>query len=152
VDLVAGTVDVQRIENGQAPIGFADVVAAVRITKEDAGWQAAMRKRGIEDFELVQIDPWPAGGYQHPSIPAGHRAHRAIAFVREDKTDNGYARPVQGLIAHVDLTLGKSAENRSPADVGARTVEILSAAYRSASSGAVASIPSGSAQDPSRRG
>ncbi len=52
----------------------------------------------------------------------------------------------------VDLTLGKQAENRSPADVGARTVEILSAAYRSASSGAVAGIPSGSAQDPSRRG
>ncbi len=105
-DLAAGTVEVSRIETGHAPIGFADVVAAVRITKEDAGWQAAMRKRGIEDFEHVQIDPWPAGGYQHPSIPAGHRAHRAIAFVREDKTDNGYARPVQGLIAHVDLTAG----------------------------------------------
>ena len=106
VDLAAGTVDLARIATGQAPIGFVDVVNAVRITKEDAGWQAAMRRRGITDFEHVQIDPWPAGGYQHPSIPAGHRAHRAISFVREDKTDNGYARPVQGLIAHVDLTAG----------------------------------------------
>ena len=68
-----------------------------------------MRRRGIHDFEHVQIDPWPTGGYQHPSIPAGHRAHRAIAFVREHKTDNGYARPVQGLIAHVDLTAGRVA-------------------------------------------
>ncbi len=109
VDLVAGTVDVSRIADGQAPISFADVVAAVRITKADPGWQAAMRKRGIDDFEHVQIDPWPAGGYRHPSIPAGHRAHRAIAFLREDKTDNGYARPIQGLIAHVDLTAGKVA-------------------------------------------
>ena len=110
VDLVAGSVAVSRIAAGQAPIGYADVVAAVRIAKEDAGWQAAMRKRGIEDFDLVQIDPWPAGGYQHPSIPAGHRAHRAISFLREDKTDNnGYARPVQGLIAHVDLTAGRVA-------------------------------------------
>ena len=109
VDLSAGTADVSRIAKGQAPIGFADVVRAVRITKEDPGWQAAMRERGVTDFEHVQIDPWPAGGYQHPSIPAGHRAHRAISFVRENKTDNGYARPVQGLIAHVDLTAGRVA-------------------------------------------
>ena len=110
VDLVSGDVEISRIGAGQAPIGYADVAAAVRIAKEDAGWQEAMRKRGIEDFELVQIDPWPAGGYQHPSVPAGHRAHRAVSFLRADKTDNnGYARPVQGVIAHVDLTAGRVA-------------------------------------------
>lgn len=109
VELASGSVEVARITAGQAPIGFADVVAAVRITKEDAGWQAAMRRRGVQDFEHVQIDPWPAGGYQHPSIPAGHRCHRAVSFLRESKTDNGYARPVQGLIAHVDLTAGRVA-------------------------------------------
>ena len=87
------------------------MVQAIRITKEDPGWLAAMHRRGITDIANVQIDPWPAGGYQHPSIPEGHRAHRAIAFLREDKTDNGYARPVQGLIAHVDLTLGKVAHS-----------------------------------------
>ena len=109
VDLATGDVEVTRIAKGQAPIGFADVVAAIHITKTDAGWQAAMRRRGIEDFDLVQIDPWPASGYAHPSIPPEHRAHRAIAFVREDKTDNGYARPVHGLIAHVDVTAGRVA-------------------------------------------
>jgi len=117
VDLASGAVEIARIVKGQAPIGFADVVAAVRITKEDAGWQAAMRRRGIDDFERVQIDPWPAGGYQHPSIPPGHRAHRAISFLREDKTDNGYARPVQGLIAHVDLTAGRVAHLEDYDDV-----------------------------------
>ena len=40
----------------------------------------------------------------------------------------------------IDLTLGMAAKNRSPADVGARTVEILSAAYDSARAGAVANI------------
>ena len=109
VDLASGEVEVARITAGQAPIGFGDVVAAVRITKEDAAWQAAMRRRGVTDFELVQIDPWPAGGYQHPAVPAGHRCHRAVSFLRESKTDNGYARPVQGLIAHVDLTAGRVA-------------------------------------------
>ena len=109
VNLASGEVTVHRIDAGQAPIGFADAVTAVTITKKDPGWQAAMRARGIEDFELVQIDPWPTGGFVHESIPTGHRAHRAISFVREDKTDNGYARPIQGLIAHVDLTAGKVA-------------------------------------------
>ena len=41
----------------------------------------------------------------------------------------------------IDLALGRAAANRSPADVGARTVEILSAAYESASTGAVACVP-----------
>ena len=110
VDLGNGTVAIRRIETGQAPIGWADVVRAVRLTKEDPVWLAAMRKRGITDIDNVQIDPWPAGGYQHPSIPAGHRAHRGIAFLREDKKDNnGYARPIQGLISHVDLTAGRVA-------------------------------------------
>ena len=104
VNLSSGEVVVDRITNGQAPIGFVDYVSAVAITKADAGWQQAMRARGITDFSLVQIDPWPAGGYQHASIPQGHRVNRAIAFVRSEKIDNGYAHPVQGLIAHVDLT------------------------------------------------
>ncbi|MCY3886012.1 MAG: primary-amine oxidase [Gammaproteobacteria bacterium] len=109
VNIGAQEVHIKRITEGQAPIGFTDVVRAIQITKQDQGWQEAMRLRGVSNFELVQIDPWPAGGYKHPSIPDGHRAHRAISFVREDAKDNGYARPVQGLIAHVDLTVGKVA-------------------------------------------
>ncbi|MFT7653700.1 MAG: primary-amine oxidase [Limisphaerales bacterium] len=109
VNLTTSEVLVSRITNGQAPIGFSDAVSAIKITKADSDWQAAMRARGITDFEQVQIDPWPTGGFIHESIPANHRAHRAIAFVRQDATDNGYARPVQGLIAHVDLTAGKVA-------------------------------------------
>ena len=109
VDLTADTIEVSRISQGQAPIGFADAVAAIMITKDDPGWQAAIRDRGIEDFKRVQIDPWPSGGFVHPDIPSGHRVHRAISFLREDETDNGYARPIHGLIAHVDLTAGKVA-------------------------------------------
>ena len=37
VDLGSGEVRVERIAAGQAPIGFADVVEAVRVTKADAG-------------------------------------------------------------------------------------------------------------------
>jgi hypothetical protein len=37
----------------------------------------------------------------------------------------------------VDAGLGRSPANNSPAELGARTVEILHAAYRSAKSGAL---------------
>ena len=96
--------DVNYISDGQAPLNFPDVVRVITICKTDENWQNAMRARGVEDFTHVQIDPWPTGGYVHPKVPEGHRAMRAISFVREDKFDNGYARPVQGLIAHVDIT------------------------------------------------
>ena len=105
VDVSSNVVtDVRYISEGQAPINFPDVVRVITICKTDESWQNAMRARGVEDFTHVQIDPWPTGGYLHPNVPEGHRAMRAISFVREDKFDNGYARPVQGLIAHVDLT------------------------------------------------
>lgn len=109
VNLSNGTVIVDRITSGHAPISFTDYVSAVTITKSDADWLEAMRKRGIDDVTHVQLDPWPAGGYQHPSVPENHRANRVIAFFREDAADNGYAHPIQGLIAHVDLTEGRVA-------------------------------------------
>jgi hypothetical protein len=42
--------------------------------------------------------------------------------------------------AAVDAALGRSPANNSPAELGARTVEILDAAYRSADSGALESV------------
>jgi primary-amine oxidase len=49
----------------------------------------------------VQIDPWPAGvfGYE---CEEGRRISRCISFLRDDQTDNGYARPIEGLIVHFD--------------------------------------------------
>ena len=50
----------------------------------------------------VQIDPWPAGvfGYE---CEEGRRITRCISFLRADATDNGYARPIEGLIVHFDM-------------------------------------------------
>jgi len=93
----------EPIEGGQAPLNMMDFVRVMQIVKEDPGWQAAMRKRGVEDFTHTQIDPWPAGGFPPEEIPEGTRMMRAISFVRDSKTDNGYAHPVEGLMAYVDL-------------------------------------------------
>ena len=42
--------------------------------------------------------------------------------------------------AVVDAALGREPDNNSPAELGARTVEILDAAYRSADSGSMEAI------------
>ena len=91
------------IRDGAAPVNMMDLLRAIQIVKEDPGWQKAIQKRGIKDLSLVQIDPWPAGGFLPEEIPDGTRMLKAISFVREFPGDNGYARPIQGLIAYVDL-------------------------------------------------
>lgn len=103
-------VEVTRIPNtGQATYG-ADLGIAMMLVFACPEYATAMAARGFEvDPDHIQIDPWPAGGFPHSSIPAGHRACRALSFIKDDATDNGYAKPVQGLIVHVDLTAKKVA-------------------------------------------
>ncbi|HEY2428652.1 MAG TPA: primary-amine oxidase, partial [Acidimicrobiales bacterium] len=68
----------------------------------DKRWLAAMAERGITDIERVQIDPWPAGNFDLPG-EEGRRLARCVCYLRDDPADNGYAHPVEGLVAVVDL-------------------------------------------------
>jgi primary-amine oxidase len=70
--------------------------------RADPRWQEAMRRRGIEDFAKVEVDPWPAGRFGLAE-EAGRRLGRAISYLREDPSDNQHARPIEGVIALVDL-------------------------------------------------
>ena len=51
-------------------------MACEEVVKADPRWQEAMRKRGVEDFELAMIDPW-AAGYTGPGRPPAQRAASA---------------------------------------------------------------------------
>jgi primary-amine oxidase len=77
--------------------------ATEELTRSDPRWQEAMRKRGVTDFSLAMIDPW-ASGYDIED-PQGRRLIRPLTFVRSREDDNGYARPVEGLLVLVDLDL-----------------------------------------------
>ena len=91
------------IEGVQPPMMFEEFMQCEDAVRADPQWQEAMRKRGVDDFELCMIDPW-ASGYTGPSDdPAQHRLARPLTFVRTSEHDNGYARPVEGLIVTVDL-------------------------------------------------
>ena len=109
LDVVAKKIaKVDRVPNeAQVSYSMAEIFAAQELTKADERYQEALKKRDITDLDLVQIDPWPAGGIVHESIEPGHRALKTISFLREDETDNAYAKPITGVISHIDLTLQK---------------------------------------------
>jgi primary-amine oxidase len=75
---------------------------AIFTTKDHPEYLAALARRGITDIDNVQIDPWPAGTFGYEAED-GRRISRCISFVREYPEDNGYARPIEGLIVHFDL-------------------------------------------------
>lgn len=77
--------------------------------KEHPDYVAALARRGIDDLEHVQIDPWPAGVFGY-DCEDDRRIARCISFLRLDADDNGYARPIEGVIVHVDLGRGEVIE------------------------------------------
>ena len=85
----------------QPSVMLEEFFSTEEITRADPRWQEAMRKRGVTDFSLAMIDPW-AAGYDIED-PKGRRLIRPLTFVRSREDDNGYARPVEGLIVLVDL-------------------------------------------------
>ncbi len=84
---------------------FDDSYRAILALKEDPDWQEAMRKRGITDFDKVQIDPWPTGNFANP-LEEDRRVARCLSYYREVPSDNGYARPIEGVLATVDAARG----------------------------------------------
>ena len=63
---------------------------------------ALKRHHGITDTKLVMVDIWSAGYYGNPE-EKGKRLARPLCFLRADPTDNGYARPIEGIRPVVDL-------------------------------------------------
>ena len=96
----------QVYENARPALLFDEVIRAAIAVYEDPRWQQAIKARGIDDLDRVQIDPWPSGtfGLEHEE---GRRLTRVICYLREDAEDNGYARPIEGVIADVDLATGE---------------------------------------------
>jgi len=103
VSLTAGRVERWGVVPGaQGAIMVSEIKEAEQAVREDPRFLAALRRRGISDVRDAQIDPWPAGnfGFEHER---GQRLARAIAFRRDHLYDNGYAHPIEGIIALVDL-------------------------------------------------
>src|SRR6218665_580516 len=70
--------------------------------RENPLLKAALAKRGILDTSLVWVDPESITGFE----PEGYEDRRlswGSVWHRESADDNGYARPVAGLVPIIDL-------------------------------------------------
>ena len=64
VDLGASMIESWKAIPGRFPSYLVEHMTGVEEkVREDPRWQEAMRKRGVTDFSLAMIDPWPAGYY-----------------------------------------------------------------------------------------
>ena len=77
---------------------------AVEAVKSDARWLAAMKRRGFSDeqIELIQVDPWPGGNFGS-AWEREHRTLKAVSYLRDTEQSNGYGRPIEHVVAIVDL-------------------------------------------------
>ena len=104
VNLGTGAIESWTVVEGMRPtLLMHESAHAIGTIRRHPEYLAALAKRGITEdmIDNVQIDPWPAGTFGY-DCEEGNRITRCISFLRADKTDNGYARPIEGLIVHFD--------------------------------------------------
>jgi primary-amine oxidase len=92
----------RSVANARPPLLFTEIVQAMEAVKAHPDWVAALARRGVTDLDQVQLDPWPPGAFGD-AAEQGTRLTRVVAYVRHDPNDNGYAHPVEGVVAIVDL-------------------------------------------------
>jgi primary-amine oxidase len=106
VDLRSGALrSYEPIPAGLQPsITVDEFTECERAIQRSPEFVAALRKRGVTNPELVMVDAWSAGTYgdERPE-ERGKRLVRALGFVRTEPGDNGYARPLDGVTAVLDL-------------------------------------------------
>ncbi len=96
-----------------APAEFMEVENAV---KADPRFLAALTRRGIDDLDLVTVDPWSSGNFAVPE-EAGRRISHVFCWLRNSPLDNQYAHPIEGLNATVDISTGEVIEVWDKGDV-----------------------------------
>jgi primary-amine oxidase len=103
VSLTQGQVSAYRhIPGVQPSLMMDEFTECEELLRSDPDFQAALRLRGVTDFSLVQIDTWSAGFYDAEEERT-RRVVRPLIYVSAQPDDNFYARPVEGLLAVVDL-------------------------------------------------
>ncbi len=112
VDLAADAVESWTRRSDIQPFPLMEEFGrAQEAVKNDPEWRAAMQRKGVTEAQLetIQIDPWPAGNFG-AKWETEHRILKAIAYLRDTEDDNGYGRPVEGVMAIVDLLENKVLE------------------------------------------
>ncbi len=100
--VIDSDVPVDPVVDGQPPIMLEELVTVDEIVKADAGWRAAMARRGVVDLDLVRPCPLSAGDFGIAG-EKGRRLLRVLSFLAHRPEDHCWAHPIDGIVAYVDL-------------------------------------------------
>jgi primary-amine oxidase len=104
VDLRTRTISSFTLIPGAQPaITFEELDSIPPLVRADPAWRDAMRKRGLTDFDRIHVDPWAPGLLDQKTEPRTARWARALSYLKGTQK-NVYARPIEGVVAVVDLT------------------------------------------------
>ena len=106
VDLETATLSFNEVSEGYAPITSNDWARANAALRADPRWVEAIAARGIEDTNDVFCESLSAG-YFAGTPSAGARVIRLPCYEISEASTNIYGRPIEGLIATVDLATGE---------------------------------------------
>lgn len=112
VDLRAGKVTRQKALPGVQPMVLMEEYGqAQRLLAANPRVLQALRRRGIAKVSDVAIEPWAPSlwGMNDKERGRGRRLMRALFFLHQG-AGNRYARPIEGLLATVDLASGRVLE------------------------------------------
>jgi primary-amine oxidase len=88
----------------QGPLLLDEYEQAAEVIRNDPRWQAALARRGVTDVGKVRIDAWMVGNFGFED-EQGRRVCASLSYVAEDRLDLPYARPIEGVVAYVDLNV-----------------------------------------------
>lgn len=89
----------------QPPMDAVEYAECEAVVKDYPPFREAMKKRGIEDLDLVMVDAWCVGYHSEADAPR-RRLAKPLIFCRTESDcpmENGYARPVEGIHVLVDM-------------------------------------------------
>jgi primary-amine oxidase len=102
-DLSANRLDSWReIPNAEPSLTAEDSAQAERLVRADPRFQQTMAERGIRDLHNVIVVAWSAGYFALPGTDHD-RIVRAVPYY-SGAGENFYAHPIEGVVAHVDIT------------------------------------------------
>lgn len=103
--IVKQTVLPNTPERGQAAVLMEEFFEVGDIVKADAGWRAAMERRGYGEYiENCFCSPLAPGYFPEETEDAGRRYLRSLTYLIPNEGDSPWAHPVEGLIVKVDMT------------------------------------------------
>uniref|UniRef100_A0A803M766 Amine oxidase n=1 Tax=Chenopodium quinoa TaxID=63459 RepID=A0A803M766_CHEQI len=89
----------------QPPMDAVEYAECEAVVKDYPPFREAMKKRGIDDMDLVMVDAWCVGYHSEADSPS-RRLAKPLIFCRTESDcpmENGYARPVEGIHVLVDM-------------------------------------------------